>query len=75
MASDVLNSNAQRVKNLTPGEIWLFIVARVLVGFGAGALLATYFPQIGRPAALPALVLGVLLFVVAAKGLSRHPAR
>jgi len=30
----VLNWNAQKVRNLSGTEIWLFIVARVLIGFG-----------------------------------------
>ena len=68
MSGEVLGSNAQRVKNLTPAEIWLFIVARVLVGFGAGALLAMHYPLIVRPIALPVLVLGVLFFAAQPKG-------
>jgi len=32
----MLNSNAERVKRLTGIGIWLFIIARVLLGFGAG---------------------------------------
>jgi Ca2+/Na+ antiporter len=71
MIGDVLYSNAERVRNLTPTEVWLFIVARVLVGFGAGALLVRYFPQIIGPIALPVLVIGLILFAVAARGLSR----
>jgi hypothetical protein len=71
MIGDVLYSNAERVRNLTPTEVWLFIVARVLVGFGAGALLVRYFPQIIGPIALPVLVIGLIPFAVAARGLSR----
>ncbi len=42
----MLDSNAVRVKNLTGMEIWLFIIARVLAGFGLGVLGMRYFPQI-----------------------------
>jgi len=67
----LLNSNAERVKRLTGMEIWLFIIARVLLGFGAGLLSARYFPQIAGPLGLPSLVVGLLLFLIAAKGLRR----
>jgi hypothetical protein len=67
----MLNRNAGKVKSLTGTEIWLFIIARVLVGFGFGVLGVRYFPKIVAPLGLPALVVGVLLFLVAAKGLWR----
>jgi uncharacterized membrane protein YfcA len=72
MIGGVLNSNAERVKNVRPAEIWLFIIARVLIGFGAGALLVKYFPQIVGPAALPTLIIGIVLFVITTRGLSRR---
>jgi hypothetical protein len=67
----MMNWNAGKVKGLTGTEIWLFIIARVLVGFGVGVLGLRYFPEIVAPLGLPALVVGVLLFLVAAKGLWR----
>jgi hypothetical protein len=67
----MLKWNTGKVKNLTPTEIWLFIVARVLVGFGAGAVLMRYYPSIVAPLGFPILIVGLVLFVVAAKGLAR----
>jgi hypothetical protein len=61
----MLNWNARNVKSLTGTEIWLFIIARVLVGFGLGVLGTRYFPEIAGPLGLPALVVGLLLFLVA----------
>lgn len=58
----MLSWNAQNVKNLTPNEIWLFIVSRVFMGFGAGALLAKYAPRIVGPIALPVLIVGLIFF-------------
>jgi hypothetical protein len=68
----MLNWNAERIKNLTGAEIWLFISGRVLIGFGIGILCARYYPQIAGPLAFPAVVLGLLLFAAAAKGLFRR---
>jgi len=67
----MLNSNAGRVKNLTGAEIWLFIIGRGLAAFGVGVLAMRYFPQIAEPLGLPTIVLGLLLLVVAAKGMFR----
>jgi hypothetical protein len=67
----MLRQNAARVKNLTGVEIWLFIIARVLAGFGIGVLACRYLPQVAKPLGMPALVLGVVLFLVASRGLSR----
>jgi len=67
------NWNAGKVKNLTGAEIWLFIVGRGLVAFGLGAILARYYPRIAEPLAGPAIVVGLLLFALAAKGMFRHP--
>ncbi|HEY1424461.1 MAG TPA: hypothetical protein VGF20_13490 [Candidatus Acidoferrum sp.] len=67
----MLNWNAKKVKNLTGTEIWLFIVARVLIGFGAGVLGVRYFPGVISPLGFPALLVGIVLFLVAAKGLWR----
>ena len=67
----MLKWNAEKVRNLTVTEIWLFIISRVLIGFGVGVVGARYFPEIVWPLGLPTLVVGLLLFVVAAKGLLR----
>lgn len=67
----ILSWNAAKVKNLTGWEIWLFIIARVLVGFGAGVLACRYFPRVAEPLGYAAVILGFILFLVAAKGLAR----
>ena len=67
----MLNWNGERIKNLTGAEIWLFIVARVLLGFGVGVLSANYFPKIAGPLGFPSLLVGLLLLVIAAKGIWR----
>jgi hypothetical protein len=67
--------NRARVTNLTGLEIWLFIVGRVLVGFGLGILVIRYWPQIFTQVGTPAIVVGFLLMTIAAKGLpanNRH---
>jgi len=67
----MLEDNRQRVQNLTGIEIWLFIIARVLIGFAVGVLAMTYFPSGTAPLAWPALVIGIVLFVLASRGLFR----
>jgi hypothetical protein len=69
----VLKWNARKVQNLTGTEIWLFILGRVLIAFAIGVLATEYFPHFVAPIALPGLVIGVILFLVAAKGLTRQP--
>ena len=63
--------NAAKVKNLTGTEIWFLIIARVLIGFGLGVLATRYFPQVAEVLGIPALVVGGILFLIAAKGLFR----
>jgi hypothetical protein len=70
----MLESNRKRVQQLTGAEIWAFIVARVLLGFAFGVFAVAYFPRTATHLAWPALILGALLFVVAAKGLLRRGA-
>ena len=65
----MLKWNQAKVRQLTGVEIWLFIIARVLIGFGLGVLAVQYFPHAAGTLGIPALVLGVLLFAIAAKGL------
>ena len=69
----MLESNRRRVQQLTGLEIWLFIIGRVLVAFGAGVLAMIYFPSVASGLAWPALVLGTLIFLVASRGLLRRP--
>jgi len=64
--------NKARVKNLTGLEIWFFIVGRVLAGFGLGILAARFWPQIFTKVGPPAIVGGLLLMLIAAKGLFRR---
>jgi len=64
----MLDWNAGKVRNLAGTEIWLFIVARVLVGFGLGILSVHYFTGFANPLGLPALVMGLILFLVAGEG-------
>jgi len=66
-----LNWKAGKVKNLTGVEIWLFIAGRVLTALGVGILGMRYDLQIAGPPGLPALIVGLLLLIVAAKGLFR----
>jgi hypothetical protein len=63
-----LESNTRRVRNLTPVGIWLFIIGRVLVAVGIGILAMAYFPSIAFPAALPLIVLGIVILLIALKG-------
>jgi hypothetical protein len=68
----MLNWNAGRVKNLTGMEIWLFIIGRGLVAFGAGILAIRYFPEIAEPMGFPAVVIGFIVLLIAAKGMFRQ---
>lgn len=67
----MLEGNRSRVQNLTGGEIWLFIVARMLIGFAVGIFAMIYFPTTAVYLAWPALGVGVVLFILASKGLLR----
>ncbi len=71
----MLEGNRQRVQNLSDREIWMFIVARVLIGYAVGVLAMLYCPAIAVYLVWPALVAGSLLFMLASKGLlrSRRP--
>jgi len=51
--------NQRQVQKLTPGEIWLFIIGRVLVALGVGMIAALSFPELSRPAAVPLVVVGL----------------
>ena len=67
----MLEWNRAKVRNLTGFEVWLMIVGRVLVGFGFGVLSVRWIPQIANPLGVPAMVLGLVLLLIAAKGLFR----
>jgi hypothetical protein len=67
----MLEWNRAKVKNLTGLEIWLMIVGRVLVGFGFGVLAVRYLPEIANPLGVPAMLVGLVLVLIAAKGLFR----
>ena len=67
----VLSRNAERVKNLTGLEIWLFIIGRGLMALGAGIISTWYIPQIANPLAIPMVLIGFVLFLIASKGLIR----
>jgi hypothetical protein len=67
----MLEWNKAKVRNLTGAEIWLMMIGRVLAGFGLGVLAVRYFPQVANPLGIPALLLGLLLLVIAVKGMFR----
>ena len=69
----MLQGNRNRVQNLSGLEIWLFIIGRVLVGFALGILAMLYFPTVSAQLAWPILMLGVVILVVASRGLLRKP--
>jgi ABC-type spermidine/putrescine transport system permease subunit I len=43
----------------------------MLIGFGLGVLAVRYFPQVANPLGIPALIAGMILFLIAAKGFFR----
>jgi hypothetical protein len=71
----LLEENQRRVRNLSPKEIWLFIVGRVLLALGLGILAMAYFPSIAFPAALPLIGVGVVFLMIAFKGYGRKELR
>jgi hypothetical protein len=67
----LLKWNQKKVQNLTPMEIWMFVAGRVLFSFGVGVLAMRYYPDAVAWSGLPALLVGFVLLVFAAKGLIR----
>jgi hypothetical protein len=67
--------NQRKVRQLTPLEIWLFIVGRGLAAFGLGIVAMRQFPNAVGPLGWPIAIAGVILLVVAGKGMMRPPAR
>jgi hypothetical protein len=67
----MLERNRSRVQNLTGIEIWFFILGRVLLAFGLGALAMAYAPSLASFAVWPAIGVGVILLVLASRGMFR----
>lgn len=67
----VLGANHRRLQRLTPAEVWLFIIGRVLAAFGLGILAARYLPGLAAALVWPAVVAGLLCLAVASRGLWR----
>jgi hypothetical protein len=63
--------NQRKVRELSPGEIWLFIVGRVLAAFGIGVLAMRSFPDLIGPFGWPAALVGLALLLIATRGLFR----
>ena len=66
----MLSWNQRKVRQLTPLEIWLFIVGRVLSAFGLGLPVAQYLPGVAF-VGWAALATGAVLLVLAWRGLVR----
>jgi hypothetical protein len=67
----LLNWNHKKVQNLTSWEIWGFIAGRVFMSFGLGVLAMQYCPRFVSWSGIPTFVIGVMLLVIASKGLAR----
>jgi hypothetical protein len=63
--------NQRKVRQLGPGEIWLFIIGRVLAAFGLGVLAMRSFPDLMGPLGWPTALVGLVLLLVATRGLFR----
>jgi hypothetical protein len=68
----VLAWNQRKVRQLTPGEIWLFIIGRVLAAFGLGALATRYVPALAGTLGAVIAAVGVASLVIAGRGLTRR---
>jgi peptidoglycan/LPS O-acetylase OafA/YrhL len=67
----LLNWNHKKVQNLTPWEIWFFILGRVLLGFGLGVLAMQNYPRMFGWSGPPLCGLGALFLLAASKGFAR----
>jgi hypothetical protein len=67
----LLKWNQEKVQKLTPLEIWMFIVGRVLTSFGVGVVAMQYWADKVAWSGYPAIVVGLAIFAFAAKGLMR----
>jgi hypothetical protein len=63
----LLKWNQRKVRQMSPGELWMFIIGRGLVALGLGILLAEYFPLAGRYLAVPFIVVGLVVLLVGAR--------
>ncbi len=70
----MLEQNRSRVQNLSGLEIWLFIIGRVLVGFGLGILAVIYLPGTFSKLGLPIVIIGLVILIIASRGLLRKQA-
>ena len=64
--------NQRKLRQLSPVEIWLFIVGRVLIGFGIGVLAVRLWPDVVGGLGWPAVAAGFACLLVAAKGFPRQ---
>ena len=62
----LLKWNQEKVLQMSPSEIWMF-VGRVLVALGFGIVLAEYFPLVAAYLWLPLILVGLVLLLVGAK--------
>jgi hypothetical protein len=67
----MLKWNKTKVQQLSPGEIWLFIIGRVFIAFGGGAFAMAHYPQMTRSIALPVLIIGLILMISGFKGFAK----
>lgn len=67
----MLEQNRNRVQNLSSLEIWLFIIGRVLIGFGLGILAVMYLPETFAKLGLPIVIIGLIILIAASRGLLR----
>ena len=70
----MLEQNRNRVQNLSGLGIWLFIIGRVLAGFGLGILAVEYLPSIFAKLGLPIVIVGLIIILIASRGLLRKRA-
>ncbi len=67
----LLKWNHKKIQELSPKEIWFFILGRVLLAFGFGILAMKYAPEISSGLDLPAIIAGLIFLAIAAKGILR----
>lgn len=52
----LLKWNQKKVQNLTPWQIWMFILARVFMSFGVGVIAMKYWPNMIAWSGFPAIL-------------------
>jgi hypothetical protein len=60
-----------KVQQLSPREIWLFIIGRVFIAFGSGAFAMAHYPKMTRSIALPVAIIGLILLLSGFKGFAK----